>query len=140
MSNPRILIADDDRDLLLFLSAQLRAAGYEVACAQDSYQALERARREQPALMLLDVNMPAGDGFSVQARMKRMTDLAHIPTIYLTGEQSRRVAIGADQYASPVVRKPIELKELLIAIRTALGQSSDDSAVTSNAQHTPTAG
>ncbi len=69
MDKPRILIVDDDADLLESLSLRLSHEGFDVSVAADGYEGLERARREAPDLLILDIHMPAGDGFSIQERL-----------------------------------------------------------------------
>ncbi len=126
MNPTRILIADDDRALLEALKIRFQAEGYEVFTAQDAYQALEYARVNNPQVILLDVNMPAGDGFSVQERLKKMNIGVAVPVIYITGESSRRVDEGAsDQGAFAVVRKPFDHQELLVMVRKALDSVSN---------------
>ena len=120
----RILIADDDRKLLDMLALHLKNAGYEVILAQDSYRALESARRLSPDLMVLDVNMPAGDGFSVQERLNKISDVNKMPVIYLTGERSPRVALGSAGFHASVIYKPFEVDQLLEGVRAALGETA----------------
>lgn len=116
----KILIADDDRDLLTSLSVRLEAEGYEVLCVQDSYQAVEQARKAQPDVLILDINMPAGDGFSVQDRVNKMIGLNGIPVICLTGERSVRVTeLAKAHHAFALVNKPFETKDLLSVVRAA---------------------
>ncbi len=124
MTAQKILIADDDKKLLQMLAVQLRSEGYQVIGVQDGYQAVESACREEPDLLLLDVNMPAGDGFSVQERLLKMPRFATIPVIYLTGERSDRVTnSSSDLGAFTVIHKPFETTELLEKVRAALGQA-----------------
>lgn len=124
MPAPKVLIADDDAKFLGMLKLQLKAAGYDVATAQDSYLALQSARRSTPDIILLDVNMPAGDGFSVRGRLQRIATTARIPVIFLTGEQSARIRKHSREFgASAVVHKPFELEELLAEMEDALGVS-----------------
>jgi DNA-binding response OmpR family regulator len=117
----KILIADDDKALLTSLSVRLKSEGYEVLCVQDSYQAVEQTRKCWPDLLILDINMPAGDGFTVQERTDRMPHLHAIPVIYLTGDHSERVAeLAKSQHAFALMFKPFETKELLATIRAAI--------------------
>jgi len=117
----KILIADDDRDLLTSLSVRLEAEGYRVFCVQDSYQAVEQARKFCPDALILDINMPAGDGFTVQDRVNNMSHLYGVPVIYLTGEHSDRVtALAKAHQAFALIFKPFETKELLSAVRAAV--------------------
>ncbi|MEY3162394.1 MAG: Transcriptional activator protein CzcR [Planctomycetota bacterium] len=119
----KILIADDDRDLLASLSIRLQAAGYDVCAVQDSYQAVAQARRSAPDVLVLDINMPAGDGFTVQDRVDRMSTVHHVPVIYLTGERSERVAsLTRSKHAFAVLYKPFDTADLLKAIQAATAQ------------------
>ena len=117
----KILIADDDRSHLLLLQLRLESKGYEVVCAQDAYFAVKQACDCKPDAMILDINMPAGDGFTVQERMARMGGLDGIPIIYLTGENSQRVTDMARTHgAFALLFKPFDLSELLATVREAL--------------------
>lgn len=132
MSLPKILIADDNLKLLKALTLRLEAEAFEVIASQDAYQALDFARRHQPDLILLDVNMPAGDGFSVQQRIAGNKELAGIPIIYLTGEKSAAVDEKAHELgAVAVIHKPFEMKRLLEVIRAALRRRAHDCVGTS---------
>ena len=62
MNGKKILIVDDDHDLVLGLSARLKANGYNVVCAGDAISAITVARKEAPDLIILDLGLPAGDG------------------------------------------------------------------------------
>lgn len=117
----RVLLADDDRAFLASLSVRLKAEGYEVFCAQDSYQAVDQARKVWPDVLVLDINMPAGNGFSVQDRVHHMDLLKDIPVIYLTGDRSEKVAsLAKSHHAAKVLYKPFETKDLLAALRESL--------------------
>lgn len=121
MTSKTILIADDDVNLLAALTIRLESEGFKVLRVQDAYQALEQANRHRPDLFLLDINMPAGKGFSVQERLANI-DMADTPVIYMTGEQPGRVDRSAeDMGAFAVIHKPFETEELLETVRTALG-------------------
>ncbi len=125
---PRILVADDDRTLLTSLSTRLRAAGFEVRCAQDGYQAVHLASRWKPDVAILDINMPAGDGFSVHERMESLRGggLKGVPIIYLTGERSARVALAAKAHgAFALVHKPYDARELIETLDAAIAGPRD---------------
>ena len=81
MTEKKILIIDDDQHLQLGLSARLRARGYRVSCAADAISAITVARKELPDLIILDLGLPAGDGFLVLERMRDLADLVAIPVI-----------------------------------------------------------
>ena len=104
-----ILIADDDHDLLRAVSIRLKSAGYEVVTALDSYQAVQFANEHRPDLVILDINMPAGDGFTVQERLRNIGELATTPVIYLTGDTSeltKELARRTGAYA--LLHKPFD--------------------------------
>lgn len=108
MTRPKkILIADDNLGFLKALKLRLEAMGFEVIQVQDSYQALECCRRHKPDLLLLDVNMPAGSGFSVHDRVRRSEEIPDIPVVYLTGDARESVDTKAEALgAAAVIRKP----------------------------------
>lgn len=123
---PTILIADDDVALLAALKARLEAAGYSVAAAQDGYSAMDRAAHLCPDLLILDVNMPAGDGFSVQSRMSKIDELASTPVIYLTGSSDVTIdQSAASMGAFAVIHKPFQTEDLLSTVASALAQAAD---------------
>jgi DNA-binding response OmpR family regulator len=109
-----ILVAEDNVGLLRALTERLQASGFQVIAVQDGYQALERCRREKPDIMLMDVNMPAGTGMSVQERMRANADLACIPVVYMTGDKRESLTARAEELgAAALIYKPIDCNELL---------------------------
>ncbi len=122
---PRILIADDDEILLSAMRIRLQALDVEVITATDGYNSLAKARSEKPDLLILDVNMPAGDGFSVQERLKGIEGLESVPVIYLTGDRSERLDDLARQVGGiALFHKPVGMQKLVETIRTALSPSA----------------
>jgi DNA-binding response OmpR family regulator len=118
---PTILIADDDRALVEALAVRFRSEGYHVVPAYDAYQAVQAARVEQPDLLLIDVNMPAGNGLSTLDRIERLDHAPDCRLIFLTGEHSKRVRIGAAAHgAFAVVYKPFETSVLVDTVFRAL--------------------
>jgi DNA-binding response OmpR family regulator len=127
MTKHKILIADDDPALLGSLAIRLRATGYEVICAQDGYQTVSAAKRECPDLILLDVNMPAGDGFTVHQRLGELEETAFTPVVYLTGSRSEDLSDTVFRMgASALVHKPFDTGELLDVIAEALERTPAD--------------
>jgi DNA-binding response OmpR family regulator len=127
-----ILVAEDDPAFRTEVGRFLTRHGYRVLCAGDGYQAVEVARKEIPDVLILDVHMPAGDGFSVHERLGRHPELAMKPIIYMTHDPSRKIELDAyEDGAYSLLHKPFELEELLEAVRQALGasgQSTDGEA------------
>lgn len=117
----RILIADDDTALLKVLKLRFEQINAEVVTAEDGYNALAKARDFRPDLMVLDVNMPAGDGFSVHERLDSIKGLEATKIIYLTGDRSERLDNLAFQLgACEVFHKPCDMKLLQKAAIQAL--------------------
>ena len=125
MDKRKILIIDDDRDQQLGLGVRLRASGYDVAFASDGAQAIQAVRREGPDLVILDIGLPAGDGFQVIGRLKSLAPTAPIPIIVLSardpaGNRDRMLAAGAEAY----FQKPADVRLLLGAIQALLGEEA----------------
>ena len=121
MSKPRILIAEDERNLRQVLSLQLQSAGFDVIEAEDGQLALEAAQRDFPDLVLLDVMMPQMDGYEVCRRLRASYTTRHIPIIMLTarGEEDARIS-GLEGGANDYVTKPWGRRELVLRIKNAL--------------------
>jgi DNA-binding response OmpR family regulator len=118
-----ILIVDDDPDMLHALEVRLKASGYGVHCAEDGIGAISEARKHTPDLIVLDLGLPAGDGFVVLDTLKTNLDLASIPVIVLSGRdrranEERVLNAGARAF----LQKPVQSNEFLAVIRQALNQ------------------
>jgi DNA-binding response OmpR family regulator len=121
MSNPKILIVDDDPDLRRALKIRLRANHYDTVQASDGYSAIAMAQKEQPNLIILDLGLPAGDGFVVLERLQKSDALSEIPVIVLTARdpqsnEQQTLAAGATAF----FQKPADNNELLDVIRATL--------------------
>jgi DNA-binding response OmpR family regulator len=124
MSGKKILIIDDDQHLLLGLTARLKANGYRIISARDSISAVAMARKEEPDLIILDLGLPAGDGFVVLERMRNLADLASIPVVVLSArDPAHNKQRALDAGAVAFFQKPPENHEFLTAIRQALGET-----------------
>jgi DNA-binding response OmpR family regulator len=84
MEKPKILIVDDDPELRRGLNLRLHANHFATSYATDGFSAIAMAQKEQPDLIILDIGLPAGDGFVVLDRLKQSAQLASIPVIVLT--------------------------------------------------------
>jgi DNA-binding response OmpR family regulator len=116
----QILIIEDDQKIAMALAVRLKAAGYEATTTYDALTGLNAAVRNPPALVLLDISMPAGDGFSVAERIQALIPTP-TPIIFLTaskqpGFKEKARKLGAAGY----FEKPYEAEELFGAIREAL--------------------
>lgn len=99
----KILLVDDDQELSLLASTVLRQGGHKTLMAVDASQVLPSAQREKPDLILLDVNMPGGNGTQLLVRLKRSTLTSGIPVIVVSGAQdaklpSQVVGLGAEGF------------------------------------------
>jgi DNA-binding response OmpR family regulator len=124
MTEKKILIIDDDQDLLAGLSARLKGNGYRVICAADAISAIGVARKEAPDLVIIDLGLPAGDGFLVLDRMRGLPDLVGNPVIVLSARDptdNKKRALDAGALA--FFQKPPDNHEFLNAIRQALGET-----------------
>lgn len=105
----RILVVDDDRVTVDLLSSFLRRSGYEVSAALDPMQGLNAAHRLLPALIVLDLNMPAGGGAVMLERLRRSTRTAGIPVLIVTATfQPDRVDALLGMGARQVLVKPVD--------------------------------
>ncbi len=123
----KILIVDDNSELLELLRLGLKDAGFNVATAPDGLEALRRARSVCPDLIVLDLVLPELDGFAVCEALKRDQQTAGIPIIVLTGLNSQftRYA-GLESGANEYVTKPVSPSHLVSRIQYWLGQSFAD--------------
>jgi DNA-binding response OmpR family regulator len=117
MSTPKILIVEDDADVRLGYHVLLKANGYDTCFAADAFAAIGEARKNNPDLILLDLGLPAGDGFVVLERLRALTQLAVIPVIVVSARDAhanreRALKAGARGY----VQKPWNDSELLSLI------------------------
>ncbi len=117
----KILIIEDEPDLVLALVMRLKAEGYRTARAQDGIGALERAREEKPDLIFLDICLPGQNGFEVFQQLRRDPATAQIPIVFLTARstvEDRQKArhLGAAGY----VTKPFQWADLIKLVHETL--------------------
>ncbi len=125
----RLLVVDDEPNILDLLASSLRFAGFEVSTAADGKSAFHLATTEYPDLIVLDVMLPDMDGFTVTRRLRDAG--VRIPVLFLTARDDMRdkiqgLTVGGDDY----VTKPFGLEEVVARIRAILrrtvGESGDD--------------
>ena len=117
-SSKKILVVDDEPQIINFITMNLEPENFRVVNARDGYEALEKVTRELPDLVILDVMMPDMDGFET---LKRIRELSSVPVIFLSvkGQEFDRVHgldLGADDY----VTKPFSPRELVSRIKAVL--------------------
>ncbi len=119
----KVLIADDEPNIVVSLEFLMKREGYQVLVARDGVQALATIQRERPALVLLDVMMPGKTGFEVCQAVRADDTLAGVKIVLLTAkgrdtDVAKGMALGADAY----VIKPFSTKELAARVRELLQQ------------------
>ena len=120
-SNVKILLVDDEPDILEIISYNLSAQGYNVFTANNGLQSIKKAKKEQPQLIILDVMMPEMDGIEACEQIRKIPELQHTLITFLTarGEDYSQVAgfeAGADDY----ITKPIRPKVLVSRVKALL--------------------
>ena len=125
MAKKRILVIDDMPNVVTMLKTRLETWGYEVITASDRRQALTFANAEKPDLIILDIVMPSGGGYSVFSRLRMSPKTRSIPVIFLTAKDrpedvARAYKLGAQYY----VKKPYMPETLLETVRKVLEPSA----------------
>jgi DNA-binding response OmpR family regulator len=120
---PKILIVDDDADLRELLNIRLRRHGYDTAFATDGISAISVARRESPDVIILDLGLPAGEGYVVMERLRAIAELGAVPIVVVSGRtdaasRERALAAGAQAF----IRKPFEAGAIVAAVERAVGK------------------
>jgi DNA-binding response OmpR family regulator len=119
----RILIADDEQNIVISLEFLMKREGFEVSIAVDGEEAVDRIRSDKPDLVLLDVMMPKKSGFEVCQEVKADPGLSSVKILMLTAkgrdtEVAKGLALGADAYMT----KPFSTKELVEKVRSMLAE------------------
>lgn len=120
----KILIADDERDIIDFLKYNLDKEGYSVLTAKNGNEAIQQSKKN-PDLIILDIMMPEMDGFDVVRELKKDPATAHIPVIFLTAKSSDvdevvGLELGADDY----ITKPVSIPKLIARVKLTLRKKS----------------
>ena len=122
----KILIVDDEPNIVRTVGDRLKMSGYHVTVATDGQEAIERALQEKPDVILLDVLMPKLDGHATLERLRQMEETKSVPVIMLTARsQVEDVVRASSMGATDYVVKPFDLVELLEKIKSALSRKKD---------------
>ncbi len=118
----KILVVDDEAQIVRLLTLRLQANNYDVVVAYDGYQCIQMAKEENPDLLLLDIKMPMGGGIKAFENLRSNTNTENIPVIFITAFPSVEVKkqvieMGADGF----IAKPFGSEELLNKIRSIIG-------------------
>ena len=116
-----VLLVDDDNTFLLTIGVRLKSMGYTVCTAKDAVNAISAARKNNPDLVVLDVSLPAGDGFLVAERLQNLIGSSTTPIIFVTASEKaalreRAMKLGAAAF----LQKPFDATTLANAIESAL--------------------
>ena len=114
----KILIVDDEQDIITFLDTLFTKHGYETVTAMNGIEAYETARTEKPDLVTLDLQMPEETGTGFYKKLARDKDLQDLPVIVISGLSGRHLAV---KKPIAVFDKPIDADELIEAVRGAIG-------------------
>jgi DNA-binding response OmpR family regulator len=118
---PKILVADDERDIRELIGYTLRFAGFEVVLVADGIAAIEQAPLEQPDLILLDVRMPRVTGYDVCRLLKEDPATSAIPIVFLSAKgQEGEIQEGLDSGAVEYIVKPFTPDDLTEQVREVL--------------------
>ena len=125
MPKEKILVVDDEEDILELVRYNLEREGFQVTCAESGEKAMERTRQEAPELIVLDLMLPGIDGLEVARRLKQDQKTAALPIVMLTakGEEADIVTgleLGADDY----ITKPFSPRVLIARIKAVLRRQS----------------
>jgi DNA-binding response OmpR family regulator len=119
----KILVVDDEDDILHFLELVLREKGYDVSTASGGHEALTKAQLERPHLILLDIMMPQMDGWEVLKLLRVDEETAEIPVAMLSARTEAKDRVqGLQEGAIDYICKPFSLQDLLVKIETIFQQ------------------
>ena len=119
----KILIIEDDQKIAMALTLRLKSAGYEATTAYDALTGVDVAVKNPPDLMLLDICLPAGNGFAVAEKIRTLVPTP-IPVIFITASKQPGFREKANELgAAGYFEKPYEAEELLAAVQSALNPS-----------------
>ncbi len=117
----RILVVDDQREMIEIIRHRLGASGWEILAANNGQEGLDKALQEQPDLILLDTMMPVMDGHEMLAELRKTPETKDIPVIMCTGCSEADDVLKASAYnVSDYITKPFNLAELGTRIRQVL--------------------
>jgi len=128
MQKKKILIVEDEKELVKLIAFNMTIAGYEAVSAKDGIEALEACKLNKPDLVILDIMLPRIDGWEVCRRLRLDPKTSNTPIIILsalqdTNDKLRGFDLGSDDY----VTKPFSPRELVVRVKRVLGRSESSS-------------
>jgi DNA-binding response OmpR family regulator len=115
-----VLLVDDDNTVLLTVGVRLNRMGYAVCTARDAVTALSEVVKNKPDVVVLDISLPAGDGFLVAQRLRSMIGSAATPVIFISSSDDLAVRERAMKFGAAFLKKPLGAAMLADAIESAL--------------------
>jgi CheY-like chemotaxis protein len=116
-----VLLVDDDNALLLGTGVRLKSMGYIIFTAKDAVSAVSAVRKNSPDVVVLDISLPAGDGFTVAGRLQNLVGSAATPIIFITASENPALRERAKKLgAAAFLQKPFDATTLADAIESAL--------------------
>lgn len=120
-----ILVVDDDQKIAMSLCVRLRASGHEVRVAHDGMMAVSQAVKFEPDLIILDINMPCGNGLTAAERIGNLAGTAGTPVVFITASKDPALRQqAASLNAAGFLEKPFVTQELLQIVDRALGRAA----------------
>lgn len=123
MAGKRILVVDDEQEMVKAISIRLKASGYEIENAYDGQEALDKVYASPPDLIVLDLMLPVKDGYKVCRLLKFDAKYKHLPVLMLTARaQDSDKVMGQEVGANAYLTKPFKAEELLAKVKELLGE------------------
>jgi len=125
-TQPRVLVVDDEPDILNLLEYNLKRSGFQVLLAKDGPEAIEAVKAHRPDLVLLDIMLPDMEGTEVLRSLKSFESTASIPVIMLTakGEELDKI-VGFELGAEDYITKPFSPRELILRVKAVLKRAAE---------------
>lgn len=122
MKQKKILIVDDEPNIVMSLEYAFKKKDFEVFIARDGTEALEISNKQKPDLILLDIMMPEMDGYETLKRVRENKDLAHTKVVFLSAKSKEKdVEKGLEMGADSYMTKPFSIKKVISDIEELLG-------------------
>lgn len=123
MDEKRVLLVDDDTEMVKMLKVRLESAGYEFSAAGDGKEMLEILKIKKPDLILLDIMLPNMDGYSVLREMRKHKEYDKIPVIILSAKEKKKMEdLFILENVAFFIEKPFDTKDLMDKIREVITQ------------------
>ncbi|MEQ8691853.1 MAG: response regulator [Pseudomonadales bacterium] len=116
----KVLLVEDDKKISMAISMSLKAMGYEIVSASDAVTATSQARQHDFDVVVLDINLPGGDGFVVAERLQRLVTTANVPIVFITASKQPGLRERAEEMGCVhFLEKPFDVGQLADALETA---------------------